>query len=616
MRKIKKTLKDWCIENDKQYLLDEWDYEINTVKPEEITYGSNYKAFWICSKEHLYQAMIKERAKGSGCPFCAKQKLLRGFNDFKTWCTNNNKEHLLKEWDYEKNEKRPEQFLSGSNNSVYWVCNKRHSYKASIYKRRIGRGCPVCSNRIIIPSVNSFSVWCKENNKEVLLNEWDYEKNEKGPECYSSGSGYEAYWICSKGHSFHQAIVTRKGGSGCPYCAGQKVLPGFNDLATTHPYLINEWDYEKNEKGPESYSYGSEQKVHWVCSWCKKKWEAPINWRARLHTGCPDCAKQSTSFSEQVIFYYLSKVFPDVVNRDIDSSYEFDVFVPSIKTAIEYDGLRWHKSERVQKKDSEKDEFCRRNGIRLISFRDPKLPKVKESEVIVCVDGKDSELEKGIKKLFDLLHIKTDFSINIEKDTINIISLYQNNKKEKSIAAMYPELVKEWHPTKNGTLTPDRVSFGYGKKVWWLCPKCKHEYQASPNKRTYGAVGKITGCPKCGRKTIIKHNMNKVQNIETGEVFNSMSEAAAAYGTTIERIYKCCNKESYTVVGFHWRYLNPENRRKKTIKARIRNLDTGKIFENSREAALSVEGDNRKINEVCNGKTKKYKGFRWEYVID
>ena len=33
----------------------------------------------------------------------------------------------------------------------------------------------------------------------------------------------------------------------------------------------------------------------------------------------------------------------------------------------------------------------------------------------------------------------------------------------------YPHLVKEWHPTKNGDLTPNDFTHATRKKVWWLC---------------------------------------------------------------------------------------------------------------------------------------------------
>lgn len=54
-----------------------------------------------------------------------------------------------------------------------------------------------------------------------------------------------------------------------------------------------------------------------------------------------------------------------------------------------------------------------------------------------------------------------------------------------------PELVKEWHPTKNGNITPYNVTFGSGKSVWWKCSN-GHEWKVSINNRRYG-----NGCPYC-----------------------------------------------------------------------------------------------------------------------
>jgi very-short-patch-repair endonuclease len=65
----------------------------------------------------------------------------------------------------------------------------------------------------------------------------------------------------------------------------------------------------------------------------------------------------------------------------------------------------------------------------------------------------------------------------------------------------YPHLVKEWHPTKNGDLTPDDFTHGSRKKVWWLCPK-GHSYQSKPNGRTAGK----TGCSYCSGKKVSEEN--------------------------------------------------------------------------------------------------------------
>ena len=44
---------------------------------------------------------------------------------------------------------------------------------------------------------------------------------------------------------------------------------------------------------------------------------------------------------------------------------------------------------------------------------------------------------------------------------------------ENDLQTLYPELAKEWHPTKNKKLTPAYVTAQSGHKVWWL-GKCGH----------------------------------------------------------------------------------------------------------------------------------------------
>ena len=65
--------------------------------------------------------------------------------------------------------------------------------------------------------------------------------------------------------------------------------------------------------------------------------------------------------------------------------------------------------------------------------------------------------------------------------------------KDNNLAIKRPDLVKQWHPTLNETLTPDQVTPGSNKKVWWQCLKNpKHEWQATVHSRT-----NVHGCPYC-----------------------------------------------------------------------------------------------------------------------
>ena len=74
-------------------------------------------------------------------------------------------------------------------------------------------------------------------------------------------------------------------------------------------------------------------------------------------------------------------------------------------------------------------------------------------------------------------------------------------KEGNSLAEVYPEIAAEWHPTKNGELTPSGIAKASNKKVWWQCPNNpEHEYAATVGNRTRNG----SGCPFCYRESIGK----------------------------------------------------------------------------------------------------------------
>ena len=131
-----------------------------------------------------------------------------------------------------------------------------------------------------------------------------------------------------------------------------------------------------------------------------------------------------TSFQEKAIFYYLSKFYSNVekMTQWEFIGYELDIYIPDIKTAIEYDGI-WHKDS--LKRDNLKNRACRKHGIRLIRMREISLPKVSYCKDIIDVKScKDDDLEVAINKLFTLL--KIEYTCNIRNDKNQILRIYKD----------------------------------------------------------------------------------------------------------------------------------------------------------------------------------------------
>ncbi len=138
--------------------------------------------------------------------------------------------------------------------------------------------------------------YLKDNKK--LMSEWNWEKNNElgfDPELLSQGSKQKVWWICDKGHSYEAQIKNRVNGNGCSYCAGKKILKGYNDLETLFPEIASEWNYDKNiGLAPGKISYGSNKKVWWRCKVCGGEYKSVIANRTSKNIGCPYCAGQKT----------------------------------------------------------------------------------------------------------------------------------------------------------------------------------------------------------------------------------------------------------------------------------------------------------------------------------
>ncbi|RPG82459.1 MAG: hypothetical protein CBD69_010915 [Crocinitomicaceae bacterium TMED209] len=197
------------------------------LTPKDFTYGSKYKAWWVCKKGHNYQTSIGERTrkKPTGCPYCDGKKTSEEnslLNKFPM---------IAKEWHPTKNKKlTPRNITKSSDKKVWWLCSNNHTFQAVVKNRTQKKSkCPFCAGKKA----------SEENNFQKLFpkiaKEWHPSKNkELKPENFTHGSKKKVWWLCTKKHSYQATINSRtnqSGKTGCPHCTHQSSEPEIRILS-------------------------------------------------------------------------------------------------------------------------------------------------------------------------------------------------------------------------------------------------------------------------------------------------------------------------------------------------------------------------------------------------
>ena len=95
---MKQSLLEWCIENERMELIEQWSREKNeSISPRNVTSGSNKKVWWKCEKGHQWEAVISSRTRGIGCPYCSGRLAIPNETDLATVHP-----EIAKEWNYKK----------------------------------------------------------------------------------------------------------------------------------------------------------------------------------------------------------------------------------------------------------------------------------------------------------------------------------------------------------------------------------------------------------------------------------------------------------------------------------------------------------------------------------
>ena len=351
---------------------------------------------------------------------------------------------LAKQWHTKRNgDLRPTDVTRGSRKKVWWSCEFHAGYEweAVIDKRTSrGQGCPLCANENRKPRTPPLSQTHPE-----LLGEWHPTKNGLLNPSKPIVASKKVWWICpvADDHEWEAKIQKRKGGQGCPICLGMKVVQS-NSFAFKFLDLVKEIHPTKNaDLNPNKIYFQSTKKIWWKCDKGEDhEWITSIKKRTVRGQGCPVCSSRKLVRSNS-----LGGKFPQLIKE-------------------------WHPTK------NKISPFEIHHGAGKYAWW-------------MCNKNPDHDY-------------KTLISNKTRHSTGCPFCDGKKTNKTNSFAALYPELLKELHPTKNKNLDPNQVFGGGETKVWWKCPVAEdHVWQTSIIRRT---KGKKTGCPMCGNDIVVESN--------------------------------------------------------------------------------------------------------------
>lgn len=484
-------------------LSEEWDFSRNeTLTPLSVKAGSNKQVWWLCRREkHSWKAAVASRANlGRDCPYCKNQRVLAGFNDLAT--TN---PELVSSWSDRNSPLSPGDVMAGSSTKIWWNCPEGHQYEMPLFRRLSGSKCNVCASKVIIAGVNDLAT-----RNPTLALEWDKEANYPlKPSSVALASNKSVWWRCRENSSHTwEASPNARAKNGCPVCAGFKVVAGINDLATSHPQISSQWAEDLNQGlTPKDVTKGSNLKVWWRCPRdSRHTWSTTISNRSSRGDGCPICSNTQvlTGFND------LETKFPELAK-----GWDFEKNSPLLPSQVLFgsDTKVWwrcvsdprHSWSAAISRRSAQDTGCPIctnlkivEGINDLATIAPWLSETWHQEKNLPL--KPTDIGAGTHRSvwwFCKEHPEHVWKAPVVMRFRGTGCPYCSNQSVFSgfndLATVNPSLAADWHPTRNGSVSPSEVAPSANKKYWWRCfNDSTHEWQATPSSRSRGS-----NCPRC-----------------------------------------------------------------------------------------------------------------------
>lgn len=317
--------------------------DTNELGFDAISAGSGRKVDWVCTSGHVYAMTVANRTGlGQKCPFCSGKRPVVGVNDLAT-----TRPELAALWHPDNRDITT--YMRKSKARVLFRCPEGHVEEhsiAAVAKNAKGYRCQECASLA---------------GRRPDLVEFYSSENLLPADRVSAETMTLLKWNCPKGHEWEQIgqHVFKKlpKTNPCPQCM---TLAG-----SGRADLLAEWDYERNDEGPENYGPMSKHQAWWRCTTNPEHtWPAQISNRTQHNSGCPKC-RQSSGEKGVGEFLRTLGLTIEIGRRDIICPLEVDIFLPDLNLAIEYNGVYWH-SKKKRNDHKTKVEALRELGIDLL----------------------------------------------------------------------------------------------------------------------------------------------------------------------------------------------------------------------------------------------------------
>lgn len=404
-------------------------------------------------------------------PKDAKRKLIKGVNDLQV--TNPEVASEAYGWD-------PSTVTPGMGQKRNWQCKFGHIWEARIQNRVRGIGCPVCSNQLIIPEINSLLALYPEVASEAY--DWN-------PAEFGAGSMTKKTWKCNEGHIYKLAIAIKVSGAGCQVCSGKQVEFGFNDLFTKEPQMSLEADGWE----PSKTYFKTTQRKNWKCS-KGHTWSVSVRSRVTYRSSCPSCSGLRVIKNETDL---LTKR-PEIASQ----AYGWD---PSLVKPGSMKIMKWKCSEghiyeasinsRTRIDQNRGCPYC--SGRRILAgFNDLATT---HPELALFANGWDpSQVSMGQTKPLnwkcDKGHEWKQSPNHVVKHKIYCPKCEAQTQKHhgRTLLEVFPELASQSYGWD-----PNMIGVGSAKPLMWQC-SLGHLWSATLGNR----ISKKSGCPICAGQKV------------------------------------------------------------------------------------------------------------------